>query len=138
MWRRICATRQREQLRNQLVGTEFLEQPTRGFLRLWHVPSLAREHWHTASTRHKSGISGWVAPGSPSLSYSSLIDISEGTERTVPQRLEESQFGTGDGTVASNTVLRISYIILWVHGTYVQRSTNKTLDLALDPLRSRG
>jgi hypothetical protein len=45
--------RLREQLRNELaerirVGIELLEQPRRGYLRLWHVPPLARVH--TAST----------------------------------------------------------------------------------------
>jgi hypothetical protein len=54
--------RLREQLQNELaerirVGIELLEQPRRGYLRLWHVPPLARVH--TASTRQKSSISGW-------------------------------------------------------------------------------
>jgi hypothetical protein len=49
-WRRICAGNCEM---SSPVG--YVSRSRRGYLRLWHIPSLARVH--TASTRQKSGIS---------------------------------------------------------------------------------
>lgn len=73
------------------VGTEFLDQSRRGYLRFWHVPPLARVH--TTSTRQKSSISKWHRISASRPQYHSLM----GTvcQRTLnPTAREEVIFGT--------------------------------------------